>query len=101
MTFRWIRWSLLIAVTSSIIAVASCALYFGGSAPTIPGGEYNKGDAYMVSQGFEVVLDAATPPHPRPFDRIPRLYVKGKGHGPRVIVLHELPGLRDGDIDVA
>src|SRR5262245_38512932 len=60
--------------------------------------DYGSSDQYMARSGFRVMPDPADPSRAAAFGRVPRVYVKGSG--PRVIVLHELPGLRDGDIEL-
>jgi dienelactone hydrolase len=77
--------------------LSGCALWFGKPPAPVPEQGLAASDAHMAKFGFSVLRDG-TNGSPRAFDRIQRVYVKGSG--PRVIVLHELPGLRDGDIEV-
>jgi dienelactone hydrolase len=58
------------------------------------------GDAYMKRFHYEIMTDAAQPGVPMRFGAVRRVYVVGKGIGPPILLLHELPGLRDGDIDL-
>lgn len=78
--------------------LSGCALWLGKPAPPVPSDALTASDAHMAKFGFRVMTDAANTSQPAAFDRIRRVYVKGSG--PRVILLHELPGLRDGDIEV-
>ena len=84
---RWRGWVAALAMT---IVLSGCALWFGKPPAPVPEQELAASDKHMQKFGFA--------PLPLAFDRIQRVYVKGSG--PRVILLHELPGLRDGDIEV-
>ena len=87
------------AVMTSALVAAGCAFGFGGgSAPAILPDDYMKSDAHMARARFRVMPDPKDPSQPAAFNRIRRVYVTGSG--PKVILLHELPGLRDGDIEL-
>ena len=87
-----------VAIASATV-LGSCALWFGKPISTIAPESLQKSDADMEALGFRVMRNAADSSQHASFNRIRRVYVKGSG--PRVIVLHELPGLREGDIEVA
>jgi hypothetical protein len=81
---------------AAVVAAAGCALALGGAAlPITPQGLADS-DAYMKQRKFDVLMDANKPAEPAVFGRVKRVYVTGSG--PRVIVLHEIPGLREGDV---
>lgn len=86
-------------VTCAAFIVSACALVPRGGAPAVSADQQVLGDERMTSVGFRVMSDPADPSKPRTFGRIQRVYVNGSG--PKVILLHELPGLRHGDIEVA
>jgi dienelactone hydrolase len=80
-----------------VASLSGCVLWLTRAAGPEPPERLQAGDAHMAALGFRVVESADQAP--ATFGRIRRVYVKGSG--PRVIVLHELPGLGDGDIAVA
>ena len=90
-------------VATTVVVAASvlsgCALWFGSAPVTLASETLLPSDAYMRDKfGFRVLPASAGHGEPATFNRVRRVYVKGSG--PRVILLHELPGLRDGDIKV-
>jgi dienelactone hydrolase len=88
----------LVAVAGTVIA-AGCALGLRGPLPPVTSDGLRESDAYMAKAGFQVMPDPANPSQPAAFNRLRRVYVIGAGrNAPKVILLHELPGLRDGDI---
>jgi len=98
---RLVLWS-LIAVVATIAGVSGCALGLRGPLPPATPDTLRQSDAHMTAAGFQVMPEAANPSQPAAFNNVKRVYVTGTGrNAPRVIVLHELPGLRDGDIHVA
>jgi dienelactone hydrolase len=80
-------------VALSAVALSGCALWFGRPAPPVESDTLLKSDEHMKTFGFTVLEKGA---EPAAFGAVRRVYKKGAG--PRVILLHELPGLRDGDI---
>lgn len=94
---RIVVWCLLVAAGTG--AVAGCALGLRGALPPVTSDELHESDDHMKAAGFQVMADAANPSQPAAYNRVRRVYVTGTGrNAPRVILLHELPGLRDGDI---
>src|SRR5688572_22013207 len=97
---RLVLWSLIVVV-ASIAGVSGCALGLRGPLPPATPDSLRQSDSHMKQAGFAVMPDAASPSQPATFNNVKRVYVAGAGlNAPRVIVLHELPGLRDGDIHV-
>ena len=97
---REAAWKLPPLAAAVGLFAAGCALVLGsGTAPPISADGYRESDAVMARSGFRVMPGRSGTAEPATFGRIQRVYVKGSG--PRVVVLHELPGLRKGDIDVA
>jgi len=80
-----------IVVASLAACCAACAMNASPNGPTAASG-FLLSDSYMEARGFRV-LPAGT------YAPIQRLYVTGSGK--RVILLHELPGLRDADVQLA
>src|SRR5260221_8044068 len=79
-----------------VMPLFSCAL-ITGHAQLIPTDDYLRSDVYMQERGF-TVMTAGAPALPAQFGReIRRVYVTGSG--PRVILLHEMPGLRPEDVE--
>jgi len=100
MSGRTIAGCVLIIVVGTI-AAAACALGLGGPLPAATPDELRDSDQQMKTAGFEVMPAGADSSLPATFNRIHRVYVIGRGRNvPRVILLHELPGLRDGDIQL-
>ena len=94
------RNALVISTGAALLVASACAFALGRgrSAPITPD-DYRLSDERMVAKGLRVLMDPTDRTAPAVFGRIQRVYVAGKG--PKVIMLHELPGLRDGDIEVA
>jgi dienelactone hydrolase len=92
----------VVVVVAVMATVSGCALGLRGPLPPPTPDGLRASDAHMKAAGFAVMPDAVTPSQPAAFNNVKRVYVAGAGRNmPRVIVLHELPGLRDGDIHVA
>lgn len=101
MVRRVIRWMVLMSGVA-VVTGAGCALVgFRGSLPAATPDELRSSDTYMKNAGFAVLPDPADKSTSAAFNRIRRVYVTGASqNAPRVILLHELPGLRDGDIQL-
>lgn len=98
---RLVIWCVVVAA-AALAGVSGCALGLRGPLPPATPDGLRQSDAHMKASGFEVMPDLATPSQPASFNDVKRVYVTGTGrNAPRVIVLHELPGLRDGDIHVS
>jgi dienelactone hydrolase len=98
---RLLLWSLIV-IAVTVAGVSGCALGLRGALPPPTADSLSGSDAHMKAAGFAVMPDAVNSSQPATFNDIRRVYVAGAGrNAPRVIVLHELPGLRDGDIHVA
>jgi hypothetical protein len=77
---------------ASVVALAGCALAVSACATSrprsVPPDGFTRSDLYMERHGFRVTGKS--------YGTIQRVYVTGSGS--RVILLHELPGLREGDV---
>jgi hypothetical protein len=81
-----------------VMSVAACATAGARlAAPPIGDAELIAGDAYMKAHGFEVMKSGQEIAQ---FGAIRRVYVTGRADKPPILLLHELPGLRDVDIDL-
>ena len=87
-----------VAAIAAAAWLSGCALLSGKPVAEVPTEALSASDAHMAKFGFRPLPDTRKPAQAAAFDRIRRVYVKGSG--PKVILLHELPGLRDGDIEV-
>jgi len=67
------------------------------TAQSIAGTALREGDCHMKGFGFDVLTQDG---QPLTVGVIQRVYVAGNPDDPPLVVLHELPGLRDADIDL-
>lgn len=81
------------------LCLSGCTLV-AGHAPPIPADGYARSDVYMRRTGFTILPDPNDASHAAHFgDEIRRVYLAGSG--PPVVLLHELPGLRPEDVELA
>src|SRR4051812_29210488 len=94
---RGLRYALAFAITAM---TAGSLLDLEAARPFATDDQILRGDAHMRDFNFEVMRDPPPANGSAHFGAIRRVYVAGKQDAPPLLVLHELPGLREADIDL-
>src|SRR5262245_42805174 len=81
------------------LIVAGSVLFARAPDPPISEADLLKGDQHMKGFGYDVMTPAGSAA-PAQYGAIRRVYFTGKPDAPPILLLHELPGLRDADIDL-